>query len=620
MAGKGADSRHTLGDCSFARMVCVAGLSLSAALAASSVVDISHAWAEECPVSEAVAELQQPQVDPVDSSGALSQEKHSSSDATSPEEPMDEGSDSPACEDAADVPLDVRSQLDAGFVCEGVDAADVSGDVAALEGVDGAPGGGAQGEEFAPEVPDMPSNLSDCESLSDKDVLQSEGEGMETLEPSSGPIVSGWVTEGGQRYYLDDEGNALTGEHEIDGDWYYFDPGEAGALRTGFVWLPDSAYVGCFDLTTGKKLFGEQQVHGAAHYFDESDGAICTGLVELPKTELHDEEIAYFDQFDGSMQTGAVNVSGTTYYFDEDTGAMVHDAWRPLGYGAYAYFDSDGSICRGEKWMEGERYWFDAVTGESPFAQFLRWELSHAVQSEKATGFNGAQLTEAQLRLVNEALAAFTHEGYSTGFVLMDLKTGKGVSYNLDSVFYSASTLKAPYIASIYSGAFHNSIEESAPWYSTCEDICVWSDGYQYAYLRQVFGDQVFAEWLSAMGVDASKAIGNYTWCTARDLGKMWLGMYDYFLYSGPAGGQLSSMLSHGFGSSIYSELGGEYSVSSKGGWYPELPGYTATNDGGIVRASSGDYMVAILSNAPERFDLTRTLVRALDTVHKMWA
>ena len=60
--------------------------------------------------------------------------------------------------------------------------------------------------------------------------------------------------------------------------------------------------------------------------------------------------------------------------------------------------------------------------------------------------------------------------------------------------------------------------------------------------------------------------------------------------------------------------------MSSKGGWYPELPGYTATNDDGIVRASSGDYMVAILSNAPERFDLTRALVRALDTVHKMWA
>lgn len=620
MIEKGADSRHTLGGCSFVRLVCVAGLSLSVALVASSVVDISHAWAEECPVSEVVAELQQPRVDVLDSSDVLSQEECPSGDVTSPEGPVDKGSDSPACEDAADAPLDAPSQQDVEPACEGVDAADVSGDVAALEEVDAAPGGGALGEEHAPEVPDVPPSPSDCENFSDKDDSQPEEESAETPGFSSEPILSGWVTEGGQRYYLDDEGNALTGEHEIDGDWYYFDPEEAGALRTGFIWLPDSACVGCFDLTTGKKLFGEQQVHGAVHYFDESDGAMCTGFVELPKTELHDEEKAYFDQFDGSIQTGAVNVSGTTYYFDEDTGAMVHGAWRPLGYGVYAYFDSDGSICRGEKWMEGERYWFDPVTGKSSFAQFLRWELSHAVQSEKVMGFNGVQLTEAQLRMVNEALAAFTQEGYSAGFVLMDLKTGKGVSYALDSVFYSASTVKAPYIASVYSGAFHNSIEESAPWYSTCEDICVWSDGYQYAYLRQVFGDQVFADWLSAMGVDASKAIGNYTWCTARDLGKMWLGMYDYFLYSGPAGGQLSSMLSHGFGSSIYSELGGEYSVSSKGGWYPELPGYTATNDGGIVRASSGDYMVAILSNAPERFDLTRALVRALDTVHKMWA
>ena len=71
MIEKGADSRHTLGDRSFARMVCVAGLSLSVALVALSAIDISHAWAEECPLSEVAAELQQPQIDVLDSSDVL---------------------------------------------------------------------------------------------------------------------------------------------------------------------------------------------------------------------------------------------------------------------------------------------------------------------------------------------------------------------------------------------------------------------------------------------------------------------------------------------------------------------------------------------------------------------
>lgn len=247
MIEKGVDSRHTLGGRSFARMVCVAGLSLSVALVASSAIDISHAWAEECPLSEVAAELQQPQIDVLDSSDVLPQEKCSSGDAISPEEPMDKEPDSSIFEGAADAPLDVPSQLDVESACEGVDTFDVSGDVDASEGVDAAPDGGAQGEEPVPEVPDVSSGTSDCENFSDKDDSQSEEESAGTSGPSSEPILSGWVTEGGQRYYLDDEGNALTGEHEIDGDWYYFDPEEAGALRTGFIWLPDSACVGCFD-------------------------------------------------------------------------------------------------------------------------------------------------------------------------------------------------------------------------------------------------------------------------------------------------------------------------------------------------------------------------------------
>ncbi len=35
--------------------------------------------------------------------------------------------------------------------------------------------------------------------------------------------------------------------------------------------------------------------------------------------------------------------------------------------------------------------------------------------------------------------------------------------------------------------------------------------------------------------------------------------------------------------------------------------------------SKTGDYLVVVLSNAPECFDLTRVLVRALDNAHKLF-
>ena len=48
---------------------------------------------------------------------------------------------------------------------------------------------------------------------------------------------------------------------------------------------------------------------------------------------------------------------------------------------------------------------------------------------------------------VFQALEAYAAAGYDVGFVVYDLATQRGVSYNADQGFFSASTVKAPFAA-----------------------------------------------------------------------------------------------------------------------------------------------------------------------------
>ena len=481
---------------------------------------------------------------------------------------------------------------------------------------------------------------------------------------------SGWQTIDGNRFYYGKDGKPLTGEQKIGGSWYYLDPDRGGAIRTGLVTQPIASGSGSFktayydadgkrlsglqkvsgstyyfdtvtgartsgfvylkgpgkgagtfkffDAASGTMLTGEQVLNDEIRYFDPKTGTMETGITTLPATQSHDSFKVYLDQYDGTVGHGAIDVNGSSYYFSESDGRMETDTWKWLDGGSrIVYYKSDGTQARGTTWIGGEHYWFDTANGSSSYAQLLRWQLSHAPSSTSAQFFNGGSAAGWALNDLAQAAGAFAAQGLHAGYVMMDIRTGKGVACNADGVYYSASTVKAPYVASVYDKVFLSNTNNSSPWYGTLSDICVWSDNDAYFAFRNTYGNDVFARWLYESGVDTSRADTKYTWFTPRDLAKMWLRMYDYFGYGGAAGQQLSGLLSHGYYSSIYNELGTEYQVSSKAGWYPYDPGYTATNDAGIVYAGDNPYLVVVLSDAPVRLDLTQALVRALDNVHK---
>ena len=68
-------------------------------------------------------------------------------------------------------------------------------------------------------------------------------------------MATGWLSDGGSRYYLKDSGVMVTGWRPIDDNWYYFDG--QGHMTTGW-----------------------QMVDGSWYYMG-SDGSMAEGLVEV---------------------------------------------------------------------------------------------------------------------------------------------------------------------------------------------------------------------------------------------------------------------------------------------------------------------------------------------------
>ena len=82
------------------------------------------------------------------------------------------------------------------------------------------------------------------------------------------------------------------------------------------------------------------------------------------------------------------------------------------------------------------------------------------------------------------AIRAFEQSGHGVGFMMIDLTTGAGVSYSPDRKFYSASTIKGPYVAAV---------NEQRPWLLSGYSNSMWStinysDNNGYAHLRSSIG------------------------------------------------------------------------------------------------------------------------------------
>lgn len=155
---------------------------------------------------------------------------------------------------------------------------------------------------------------------------------------------SGWKVRDGQHFYLNGDGDPLTGWQTLDGSQYYFDPA-SGAMQTGWLTLSDGTYYLDPD---GTMRTGWHTEDGERCYL-LADGRLATGWLELDGSR-------YFMDASGHPVTGLFETGGAHYYADGS--GVLQTGWQKLG-DTHRYFAADGTMYTG--WLDDgdNRYYLD---------------------------------------------------------------------------------------------------------------------------------------------------------------------------------------------------------------------------------------------------------------------
>ncbi len=231
-------------------------------------------------------------------------------------------------------------------------------------------------------------------------------------------------------------------------------------------------------------------------------------------------------------------------------------------------------------------------------------------------GENATLLSEEQ----QESLAAATQNieggGYTVGFTLINLNTGKGIAYNLDSRVYGASSFKGPYAAflcqhlgdndaSYPSGSEAAGSGVSSSIYSLMQPMILYSDNSAFNSLRNTYDSVGFAEWLNSCGVDSEIMHDtHFPRYSARESALLWLRTYQYLKTNTPTAQNLASLYEQtnvSFIRSGVSDDEGVEAVLNKAGWCAGSERFTGLCDAGLIKCTDGTtYLMSTMTNSPD--------------------
>ena len=226
-----------------------------------------------------------------------------------------------------------------------------------------------------------------------------------------------------------------------------------------------------------------------------------------------------------------------------------------------------------------------------------------------------AFLEGEELGAVQAALDELEADGSNVAFVMLDLESGRGIRYNDEMRFYSASSIKVAVCTMIF-----EQYGSGAGYSGTIENALVWSSNDDFSTLVNTFGFQSVSDWLVGAGapdaaVDAAEHL--YVDISATEMANIWTEVWSYGT-SGEAGSEeLAGYLAQTVHSPIGDTLRDTCEVWSKPGWYPDDSyNLSASNDAGIVFSDEGDYVLVVLSDIGDNTDALIPLIEALDAAH----
>ena len=246
----------------------------------------------------------------------------------------------------------------------------------------------------------------------------------------------------------------------------------------------------------------------------------------------------------------------------------------------------------------------------------LQQRLAELKDTVELTGVGGYAISVDAEEAISAALLSIEEQGNSVGFVMVDITTGRGVTYNSGEDFYSASSIKG-----IYCTGFAANYPDEVPMQEEALYAMIsYSDNDSYLWMRSFYGDEPLVLWCEAAGTES---LGGDEWfpvCSPKTLTRLWLQNYLYFQSSSEISEQIATWYESTYNSALYNTLGNNYKVHSKGGWIADDDdGLYSTVDAGIVYAGENGerpYLLVIMSDIPNDMTKLEPLVVALDAAH----
>lgn len=295
------------------------------------------------------------------------------------------------------------------------------------------------------------------------------------------------------------------------------------------------------------------------------------------------------------------------FVFKSQLGSFALSVAPNVGNGSNVDLDRFNLAYRNQHFRITPTNWVDASEAD-------RIKVLNVIGGGDMTVFKSMRnISDSSWRRLTNSIGEYHARGESVGFLMMDLKTGAGVSYNIDQVFYSASTIKGPYVAAVnkwypwlldsYRGDMYNAINVSS--------------NEAYANLRSQIGNQPLYNLMDETDSWFDITSTYYTWYSTRQLAKLWVGVGEY-LMSNQANADWCRAV---FGSNYYITSRPELSwkgcpIYAKSGWIDS--GYaTVHNEGCIVMDGDHPYLMVVMSNQPPSdTSIMARLMSALDQAH----
>lgn len=238
-------------------------------------------------------------------------------------------------------------------------------------------------------------------------------------------------------------------------------------------------------------------------------------------------------------------------------------------------------------------------------------------------------LSSSAVQALVDEISAQEEKGYRIGFILYDVDSGLELSYNADELFYPASSIKGPYVTSLYQQLVESGTLSEDELEAPASRVLLYSDNDSYKNLRLNFTGDPFQTWLEAAGVSSGTygSLDEYAqeWypdTTPRQLLGMWQHIYAYLETHSAAADKLGYFLSQREVSALDQALAGSEVSWGKAGWYPSDEGsaYSATVDAGIVWSERGPYIALVMSDIPDDMEALVPIFAALDKIHARFA